>query len=138
MGSLSSSRQCLEHDAGRTPTGRRTEIYLYFDLGPQIVVHLMGEPRATRHLIVATVRSCYRPRGRSTPAPARATIASVGRWAATTRFFTTWIRRRSANCVETAAGFLTGRQDPDSFHPPGPDLIPHLFLNTMSSIIDRF
>ena len=31
---------------------RRTEIYLYFDLGPQIVVHLMGEPRATRHLIV--------------------------------------------------------------------------------------
>ncbi len=31
---------------------RRTEAYLYFDLGPQIVVHLMGEPRATRHLIV--------------------------------------------------------------------------------------
>ncbi len=31
---------------------RRTEIYMYFDLGPQIVVHLMGEPRATRHLIV--------------------------------------------------------------------------------------
>jgi 4-deoxy-L-threo-5-hexosulose-uronate ketol-isomerase len=31
---------------------RRTEIYLYFDLGQQIVVHLMGEPRATRHLIV--------------------------------------------------------------------------------------
>ncbi len=31
---------------------RRTEIYLYFDLGPQIVVHLMGVPQATRHLIV--------------------------------------------------------------------------------------
>jgi len=31
---------------------RRTEIYLYFDLGEQIVVHLMGEPTATRHLIV--------------------------------------------------------------------------------------
>ncbi len=31
---------------------RRTEIYLYFDLGEQIVVHLMGEPKATRHLIV--------------------------------------------------------------------------------------
>jgi 4-deoxy-L-threo-5-hexosulose-uronate ketol-isomerase len=31
---------------------RRTEIYMYFDLGSQIVVHLMGQPQATRHLIV--------------------------------------------------------------------------------------
>jgi len=31
---------------------RRTEAYLYFDLGQQIVVHLMGPPQATRHLIV--------------------------------------------------------------------------------------
>ena len=31
---------------------RRTEIYLYFDLADQAVVHLMGEPQATRHLIV--------------------------------------------------------------------------------------
>jgi 4-deoxy-L-threo-5-hexosulose-uronate ketol-isomerase len=31
---------------------RRTEIYLYFDLGDQMVVHLMGEPAKTRHLIV--------------------------------------------------------------------------------------
>ena len=31
---------------------RRTEIYLYFDLGENIVVHLMGEPTATRNLIV--------------------------------------------------------------------------------------
>ena len=31
---------------------RRTEIYLYFDLGEKVVVHLMGEPHATRHLIV--------------------------------------------------------------------------------------
>jgi 4-deoxy-L-threo-5-hexosulose-uronate ketol-isomerase len=31
---------------------RRTEIYLYFDLNDQVVVHLMGEPHATRHLIV--------------------------------------------------------------------------------------
>ncbi len=31
---------------------RRTEVYLYFDLGEQMVVHLMGEPQKTRHLIV--------------------------------------------------------------------------------------
>lgn len=30
----------------------RTEVYLYFDLADQMVVHLMGEPQATRHLIV--------------------------------------------------------------------------------------
>ena len=31
---------------------RRTEIYLYFDLGKNAVVHLMGQPQTTRHLIV--------------------------------------------------------------------------------------
>ena len=31
---------------------RRTEIYMYFDLGDNMVIHLMGEPQRTRHLIV--------------------------------------------------------------------------------------
>lgn len=31
---------------------RRTEVYLYFDLGENMVVHLMGEPQKTKHLIV--------------------------------------------------------------------------------------
>jgi 4-deoxy-L-threo-5-hexosulose-uronate ketol-isomerase len=31
---------------------RRTEIYLYFDLNDNVVVHLLGEPTKTRHLIV--------------------------------------------------------------------------------------
>ncbi len=31
---------------------RRTEVYLYFDLEDNVVVHLLGNPRATRHVIV--------------------------------------------------------------------------------------
>jgi 4-deoxy-L-threo-5-hexosulose-uronate ketol-isomerase len=30
----------------------RTEVYLYFDLGEGVVVHLMGRPEETRHLVV--------------------------------------------------------------------------------------
>jgi 4-deoxy-L-threo-5-hexosulose-uronate ketol-isomerase len=31
---------------------RRTEIYLYFDVGDNIVFHFMGEPTKTRHLVI--------------------------------------------------------------------------------------
>ncbi|TYL54618.1 5-dehydro-4-deoxy-D-glucuronate isomerase [Agromyces mariniharenae] len=42
---------------------RRTEIYLYFELpGAGRVVHLMGEPEHTRHLIVANEQAVIAPR----------------------------------------------------------------------------
>lgn len=40
---------------------RRTEIYLYFDLGSDIVVHLLGEPQRTRHLIVRDREAALSP-----------------------------------------------------------------------------
>lgn len=42
---------------------RRTEIYLYFELDPSaLVVHLMGEPEHTRHLIVRNEQAVISPR----------------------------------------------------------------------------
>jgi 4-deoxy-L-threo-5-hexosulose-uronate ketol-isomerase len=31
---------------------RRTEIYMYFDVGENLVFHFMGEPKKTRHLVI--------------------------------------------------------------------------------------
>jgi 4-deoxy-L-threo-5-hexosulose-uronate ketol-isomerase len=41
---------------------RRSEVYLYFGLPPEArIVHLMGEPQATRHLIVADLEAVVSP-----------------------------------------------------------------------------
>ncbi len=40
---------------------RRSEIYLYFDLGEGMVIHLMGKPEATRHLIVRERQAVLSP-----------------------------------------------------------------------------
>ncbi len=64
-----------------THSRRTAQIYLYFDLGDNAVVHLMGEPQATRHLIVRDREAKVTSRlpGRSTAAPARASYRFV--WA---------------------------------------------------------
>jgi 4-deoxy-L-threo-5-hexosulose-uronate ketol-isomerase len=41
--------------------GRRMEVYLYFDLGDGLVVHLMGPPGETRHLLVRNKEAAVSP-----------------------------------------------------------------------------
>ncbi len=40
---------------------RRSEVYMYFDLDDQFVVHLMGEPTETRHLIIRNEQAVVSP-----------------------------------------------------------------------------
>jgi 4-deoxy-L-threo-5-hexosulose-uronate ketol-isomerase len=40
---------------------RRTEIYFYFDLGQNIVVHLLGKPQETRHVLVGNEQAVLSP-----------------------------------------------------------------------------
>jgi 4-deoxy-L-threo-5-hexosulose-uronate ketol-isomerase len=40
---------------------RRTEIYFYFDLGDRVLIHLLGEPSATRHLFVQNEQAALSP-----------------------------------------------------------------------------
>jgi 4-deoxy-L-threo-5-hexosulose-uronate ketol-isomerase len=54
-GSIWNTMPCHTHD-------RRSEVYLYVDLVPEArIVHLMGEPGETRHLIVANEQAVLSP-----------------------------------------------------------------------------
>lgn len=54
-GSVWNTMPCHTHD-------RRTEVYLYFDMAVDTrIVHLMGEPQETRHLVVADQQAILSP-----------------------------------------------------------------------------
>lgn len=40
---------------------RRSEIYMYFDLGPRRVMHFMGQPQQSRHLVVSDRQAVISP-----------------------------------------------------------------------------
>jgi 4-deoxy-L-threo-5-hexosulose-uronate ketol-isomerase len=40
---------------------RRSEVYIYFDLGKRLVMHFMGTPQQTRHLVVADRQAVISP-----------------------------------------------------------------------------
>ncbi|WP_394823912.1 5-dehydro-4-deoxy-D-glucuronate isomerase [Pendulispora albinea] len=72
---------------------RRTECYLYFDLPPEErVIHLLGQPKETRSLIVANEQAVIYRAGPSIAARERTRIRSCGPWPGRTRPSTIWIR----------------------------------------------
>jgi 4-deoxy-L-threo-5-hexosulose-uronate ketol-isomerase len=54
-GSMWNTMPCHTHD-------RRSEAYVYFDLAPDArIIHLMGDPSETRHLVVASEQAILSP-----------------------------------------------------------------------------
>lgn len=54
-GSVWNTMPCHTHD-------RRSEAYLYFDMAPETrVIHLMGDPQETRHLVVGNEQAILSP-----------------------------------------------------------------------------
>jgi 4-deoxy-L-threo-5-hexosulose-uronate ketol-isomerase len=41
--------------------GRRSEIYMYFDLGEDVVFHMLGKPESTRHVVVRDREAVFSP-----------------------------------------------------------------------------
>jgi 4-deoxy-L-threo-5-hexosulose-uronate ketol-isomerase len=62
MGFTQLAKGCVWNTMPAHTHQRRTEVYMYFDMKPNdIVVHLMGKPQNTRHLIIRNEQAVLSP-----------------------------------------------------------------------------
>ena len=74
---------------------RRSEVYLYFDIpATDRVIHLMGPPQETRHLVIADKQVVISPGWSIHAGAGTGTTNSAGAWAAKIKSTATWILLR--------------------------------------------
>ena len=84
---------------------RRSEIYMYFNVAEDArVVHLMGPPEETRHIVMADKEMAVSPGWSIHAGVGTRAYSFAGAWAARIRTTRTWIRRRCRRCGEPGTG----------------------------------
>ena len=83
-GSVWNSMPCHTHE-------RRMEIYMYFEVPEnQVVMHFMGEPTETRHIVMKNEEAVISRPGASTVEREHPTTPLSGLWAERIRSSTIW------------------------------------------------